>query len=91
VRCIGCIHAQADRSLFASPNSPKKAINNIDMGLLSVARIVSPVPILVLIASFLLGSCAPTGSGKSGDPVIFGSAGGGNNGGAATSGMSLSW
>ena len=49
------------------------------------------VRVLVLGVSLLLGACAEGNTGKKDAPVIYGNAGGGSGGGAATSGMSFSW
>jgi len=61
------------------------------MAFLSVTGIDSPVPVLVLAASLLLGACAATDTGKKGDPVFFGGTNGANGDVGATSGMSFSW
>ena len=61
------------------------------MALSSVTGINLSAPILMLTVSLLLGACAATDTGKKGDPVFFGGAGGANGGGGATSGMSFSW
>jgi hypothetical protein len=47
--------------------------------------------VLILSGSLLLGACTSDEAGKNGRPVIFGTAGGGNGGGAATSEMRFSW
>jgi hypothetical protein len=49
------------------------------------------VRVLVLGVFLLLDACAEGNNGKKDAPVIYGNAGGGSGGGAATSGMSFSW
>ena len=61
------------------------------MAFLAVTGTSSPVPVLVLAASLLLGACANTDPGKKGDPVFFGGANGANGDVGATSGMSFRW
>jgi hypothetical protein len=56
-----------------------------------VAGAFALLQVLVLGASLLLGACAEENTGKKDAPVIYGNAGGGSGGGAATSGMSFSW
>jgi hypothetical protein len=69
----------------------EKSVSFLNRAFSSGRRAVFGRLLLVLLASLLFGACADSDNAKKGDPVLYGSAGGTNDGGGATGGVSLKW